>query len=93
MNKVQAYFYDDEYFKYLATGLDSITARDYILCTNQRILLINRELLGLGENIKSYEYLDITSISTKKSENILGAALNTAFKQASLEVVVAGPKD
>ncbi|AOT72797.1 PH domain-containing protein [Geosporobacter ferrireducens] len=92
LNRIKGFLYEDEYILYLAFGLDSITARDWVVCTTQRLVLINREMFGLSEQIKQFEYENITSISTAKSTDagLLTDLLATAFKQCDLEIYVAG---
>lgn len=92
LNRIKGFLYEEEYILYLAFGLDSITARDWVVCTTQRLLIINREMFGLSEQVKQFEYENITSISTAKSTDadLFTDLLATAFKQCNLEIYVAG---
>jgi len=91
-NRIKGFLYEDEYLLYVAWGLDSLSARDYVICTNQQLMIINREVLGISEQIKRFEYKDIVSVSTAKSNNggLITDMLSTAFKQCDLEIYVAG---
>ena len=91
-NRIKGFLYEDEYLLYVAWGLDSLSARDYVICTNQQLMIINREVLGISEQIKRFEYKDIVSVSTAKSNNggLITDMLYTAFKQCDLEIYVAG---
>ncbi|MBQ3113848.1 MAG: SHOCT domain-containing protein [Phascolarctobacterium sp.] len=89
--------YDDELLVYFAWGLDSITAKDYVVCTNKQIIVIDREVLGATANIKQFYYENITSASVEqnsKSDDLFSAALETfitaATKTCDLIISVAG---
>ena len=44
--------YDDELMLYFAWGLDSLTAKDYIVCTTKQVIIMDRELFGATANVK-----------------------------------------
>lgn len=92
LNRIKGFLYEDEYILYLAFGLDSITVRDWVVCSTQRLVMINREMFGLSQQIKQFEYENITSISTAKSTDgdLLTDLIATAFKQCDIEIYVAG---
>ncbi|SEV93755.1 SHOCT domain-containing protein [[Clostridium] fimetarium] len=92
--------YDDELAIYFAWGLDSITAKDYIVCTTKQIIIMNREAFGATANVKQFYYEDITSVATIQNTNnstltgmIVDAALTAALKLCDLEINVAGAKE
>lgn len=92
--------YDDELAIYFAWGLDSITAKDYIVCTTKQIIIMNREAFGVTANVKQFYYEDITSVSTIQNTNdssltgmIIDAAFTAAFKQCDLEINVSGARE
>ncbi|HHT97598.1 MAG TPA: SHOCT domain-containing protein [Clostridiales bacterium] len=92
LTRIKGFLYEGESILYIAWGLDSLTAKDYIVCTSNQLLIINREVFGLGEHIKQFEYKDIVSISTAKSRDgdLLSSLMSTAFKQSNLEIYAAG---
>ncbi len=78
--------YDDEILVYFAWGIDSLSAKDYIFCTNKQIVMINREMLGATANIKQFYYEDITSASVEqnaKSNDLTVALIETAITAAT----------
>jgi len=91
--------YEDELAVFFAWGVDSLTAKDYIVCTTKQIIIMDRELFGATANIKQFYYEDITSINTEqnsKNDDLTGYLLETAltsvFKQCDLDISVAGAK-
>ena len=89
--------YDDELMVYFAWGLDSLSAKDYIVCTNKQIIIMNREMFGATANVKQFYYEDITSASTVQNSNssdltsaLLETALTAATKTCDLVITVAG---
>ncbi len=99
--QVSRYFtYDDELAIYFAWGLDSLTAKDYVVCTTKQIIIMDRELLGATANVRQFYYEDITSMQTIQNSNsndltvmLIDAALTAAFKQCDLEINVSGAKN
>lgn len=81
--EAKRYFvYDDELLVYFAWGLDSLSAKDYIFCTNKQIVMIDREMLGATANIKQFYYEDINSASVEqnsKSSDLSVALIETAL--------------
>lgn len=78
--------YDDELLVYFAWGLDSLSAKDYIVCTNKQIIRMDREMFGATANIKQFYYEDIVSVSTEqnaKSNDLTGALIETALTAAT----------
>ena len=90
--------YDDEISIFFAWGCDSITAKDYIICTNKQIIIMNRELMGTTANAKQFYYEDITSIQTIQNSNsnetftgyLLSSAIVAALDICDLLITVAG---
>lgn len=97
-NEFKKYFtYDNELSIFFAWGCDSITAKDYIICTDKQIIIMNRELMGTTANAKQFYYEDITSIQTIQNTNsgsltgyLLNSALIAAFDVCDLLITVAG---
>lgn len=78
--------YDDEMLVYFAWGLDSLSAKDYIVCTNKQIIRMDREMFGSTANVKQFYYEDIVSASTEqnaKSNDLTAALLETAITAAT----------
>lgn len=78
--------YDDEMLVYFAWGLDSLSAKDYIVCTNKQIIRMDREMFGSTANVKQFYYEDIVSASTEqnaKSNDLTVALLETAITAAT----------
>lgn len=91
---IRQYTFDDELLVYFAWGLDNITAKDFVVCTNKQILLLDREMLGATKNIKQFYYEDITSMGTdQKTNGVLDFALTAAFKLCNITIYVAGTQE
>lgn len=89
--------YDDELLVYFAWGLDSLSAKDYFVCTNKQIIMVNREMGGATANIKQFYYEDITSASVLQNSNnssltgyLLETALTAAMQTCDLVLTVSG---
>lgn len=83
--------YDDEHAIYFAWGVDSITAKDYVVCTTNQIIIMDREVFGATANVKQFYYEDITSMGTAQNTmGLLDMAFTAMFKQCDLEINVAG---
>ncbi len=100
ISEIQKYMiYDDEQLVYFAWGVDSLSAKDYIVCTNKQIITVDRELFGATANIKQFYYEDVTSASIEQNSNnsdltgyLLETALTAATKTCDLVISVAGAK-
>lgn len=91
--------YDDELAIYFAWGLDSLAAKDYIVCTTKQIIIMDREAFGGTMNVKQLYYEDITSAQTIQNTGdssltgmLIDAAFASLFQQCDLEITVAGSK-
>ncbi len=94
LETVKEYIFEDEILVYFAWGLDSITAKDYIVCTNKQIIILDREMLGITKNVKQFYYEDITSMGTdQKTTGVIDLALTAAFKLCSVTIYVAGSQE
>ncbi|MBQ7345793.1 MAG: SHOCT domain-containing protein [Oscillospiraceae bacterium] len=89
--------YEDELLVYFAWGLDSLSAKDYFVCTNKQVIMVNREMGGATANIKQFYYEDITSASVLQNSNsssltgyLLETALTAAMQTCDLVLTVAG---
>lgn len=97
-NELKKYMiYDDEQFVYFAWGLNSLAAKDYIVCTTSQIIVMDRELLGATSNVKQLYYEDITSASTEQNSTsndltvfLIESAITSATKTCDLNISVAG---
>ena len=91
---VREYVYDDELLLYFAWGCDSITAKDFVVCTNKQMVVLDREAFGLTKNVKQFYYEDVTSMATLQETNgLLDLALTAAMSICDLEISVAGAKE
>ena len=99
--QVKKYFIDDdEQLLFYAGGLDSLAAVDYVACTDNQLIFVNREMLGATANVKQFYFEDVTSMSTIQNSTssdfltaVIDTALTAAFKLCDLEVSVAGSKE
>lgn len=89
--------YDDELLVYFAWGLDSLSAKDYFVCTNKQVIMVNREMGGATANVKQFYYEDITSASVLQNSNnttltgyLLETALTASMQTCDLVLSVAG---
>ena len=89
--------YDDELLVYFAWGLDSLSAKDYFVCTNKQVIIVNREMGGATADIKQFYYEDITSASVLQNSNnssltgyLLETALTAAMQTCDLVMTVSG---
>lgn len=91
---VREYVYDDELILYFAWGCDSITAKDFVVCTDKQMVVLDREAFGLTKNVKQFYYEDVTSMATIQNTNgLLDLALTVALSVCDLEISVAGAKE
>ena len=91
---VKQYLFEDELLVYFAWGLDNITAKDFVVCTNKQILMLDREMLGATKNVKQFYYEDITSMGTdQKTNGVLDFALTAALKICNVTIYVAGAQE
>lgn len=99
--QVSKYFIDaDEKLLFYAGGIDSLTAVDYIACTDQQMIIVNREMLGATANVKQFYYEDVTAMATIQNSQsndllvaVIDTALTSALKICTLEVAVAGARE
>ncbi len=90
---VREYVYEDELILYFAWGCDSVTAKDFVVCTDKQLVTLDREAFGLTKNVKQFYYEDVTSMSTLQETNgLLDLALTAALSLCDLEITVAGNK-
>ncbi|MDO4608972.1 MAG: SHOCT domain-containing protein [Clostridia bacterium] len=91
---VREYAFEDELLLYFAWGCDSLTAKDFVVCTDKQLVTLNREAFGLTKNVKQFYYEDVTSMATLQETNgLLDLALTAALSICDLEISVAGAKE
>lgn len=98
LTEVKKYLvYDDEKIRYFAWGINSLTAKDYIVCTDKQIILVDREMAGMTANVRQFYYEDITSVNvlqnTKSGDwtvDLLANAITAATKTCDMVITVAG---
>ncbi len=99
-NEIKKYMmFDDEKLVYFAWGINSLTAKDYIVCTNKQIIITDREAFGLTANVRQIYYEDITSANTEQNSTssdltgmLIDTAITAATKTCDLIITVAGSK-
>lgn len=99
--QVKKYFIDeDEKLLFYAGGIDSLTAVDYIACTDQQMIIVNREMMGATANVKQFYYEDVTAMATIQNSQsndllvaVIDTALTSALKICTLQVSVAGARE
>ena len=91
-NEARKYMDDDELIIYFAWGLDSLTAKDFLMCTTRQFVMLDRELLGVAQNVKRFFYEDIISMSTEQEckDSLTVTLLNAAMKLCDLTIFTAG---
>ena len=75
-------------------------ADDYVACTDNQLIFVNREMLGATANVKQFYFENVTSMSTIQNSissdfltAVIDSALTAAFKLCDQEVSVAGAKE
>ena len=90
---VREYIFEDELLLYFAWGADSITAKDFIVCSDKQMVMLDREAFGLTKNVKQFYYEDVTSMATvQETSGLLDLALTVAMSLCDLDITVAGAK-
>ena len=91
-NDAHKYMDEDEKIIYFAWGLDSLTAKDFLMCTTQRFVMLDREMFGMAENVKNFYYEDINSMSIQQENagSLTVTLLNAAMKLCDLIIHTAG---
>lgn len=91
--------YDDELLLYFAWGLNDITAKDYMFCTDKQIVYLDAAALGATADVKQFYYEDINSMATLQNSNdssltgyLIDTALSSALQLCDLEITVSGSK-
>ena len=83
---------EDELIIYFAWGVDSLTAKDFLMCTTRQFVLLDRELLGVAQNVKKFYLEDIISMATEQAnaESLTVTLLNAALSLCNLTIHTAG---
>lgn len=94
LQTVREYIFEDELLLYFAWGGDSLSAKDFVVCSDKQMVVLDREAFGLTKNVKQFYYEDVTSMATLQETNgLLDLALTAALSLCDLEVSVAGSKE
>jgi len=89
--RIRSFMDEEELIIYVAWGLDSLSAKDYLVCTTAQIIIMDREMFGMGDSIKQFYYEDITSVAASNvDESLLLMALTSALQQCDMTIYVAG---
>lgn len=88
---------EEEFCIFFAWGLDTLTAKDYIICTTKQIIIMNRELFGMTADIKQFYYEGISSLNTNQNSDaedlttkLIDSALTSLLQQCDLVITMAG---
>lgn len=88
---------EDEKALFLAWGGDSFTAKDYIICTTQQVIILDREFGGKTMNSTQLYYEDITGANIIQNTNsgdlvvdLIGTALTSWLDACSMDITSAG---
>ena len=94
LEAVREYIFEDELLLYFAWGCDSVTAKDFVVCSNKQMVVLDREAFGLTKNVKQFYFEDVTSMATvQDSSSLLSVALSAAMKICNLQINVAGARE
>ncbi|MBQ8605705.1 MAG: SHOCT domain-containing protein [Clostridia bacterium] len=90
--EAKKYMEEDELIIYFAWGVDSLTAKDFLMCTTRQFVLLDRELLGVAQNVKKFYLEDIISMATEQAnaESLTVTLLNAALSLCNLTIHTAG---
>lgn len=88
---------DDELILFFAWGADSFSAKDFIICTTQQVIILDRELGGMTMNAKQLYYDDITAVQIIQNSNsgsltadLINSAITAALDICDLDIAAAG---
>lgn len=88
---------EDEKALFLAWGGDSFSAKDYIICTTQQVIILDREFGGKTMNSTQLYYEDITGANIIQNTNsgdlvvdLIGTALTSWLDACSMDITSAG---
>ncbi len=94
----EKYYTDDnEKVIFFDWGVNSYTANDYVICTDNQVLILDREMGGATMNVKQLYYDDITSAQIIQNSNsgsltadLINTAITAALDIADLTISAAG---
>lgn len=97
-NMFTKYFADeDEKIQFFAWGCNGLSAKDYIICTDQQVIILDRDMGGLTANATQLYYDDITSAQVIQNSNtgsltadLINTALTAWLDVADLDLSAAG---
>lgn len=88
---------DDELAIFFAWGADSYSANDYVICTTNQVIILDRELGGMTMNAKQLYYDDITAVEIIQNSNsgsltadLINSAITAALDVCDLNISAAG---
>lgn len=97
-NLFSKYFSDDnELAIFFAWGADSFSAKDFVICTTQQVIILDRELGGMTMNSKQLYYDDITAVQIIQNSNsgsltadLINSAITAALDICDFDISAAG---
>ena len=70
---------------------------DYTVCTNEQIIVVDKEAFGITANVKQFDYDDINSVEVLQNSGdnsltgmLLDAAWSSVFKDCTLSISESG---
>ena len=88
---------DDELAIFFAWGADSYSANDFVICTTNQVIILDRELGGMTMNAKQLYYDDITAVEIIQNSNsgsltadLINSAITAALDVCDLNISAAG---
>lgn len=97
-NLFSKYFSDEnELAIFFAWGADSFSAKDFVICTDQQVIILDRELGGMTMNSKQLYYDDITAVQIIQNSNsgsltadLINSAITAALDICDFDISAAG---
>ena len=92
------YYADDDGLAiFFAWGADSYSANDFVICTTNQVIILDRELGGMTMNAKQLYYDDITAVEIIQNSNsgsltadLINSAITAALDVCDLNISAAG---
>lgn len=91
---IREYMDADELLLYFAWGNDSVTAKDFVVCTDKQILVLDREVFGLTKSVRQLYYEDINSMAMlQNTRGVFDFMAAAVAGSCTLEITVSGAKE
>lgn len=91
---IREYMDSDELLLYFAWGNDSVTAKDFVVCTDKQMLVLDREVFGLTKSVRQLYYDDINSMAMlQHTKGVFDFVAAAVAGSCTLEITVSGAKE